>query len=132
MINSESELDFNVEKCKKELSRSLYKLILNSINYENLKPGIKINILKLSKNIGVKKTPVTEALNLLSDYGLLEKSVDKNEFYTISKYSEDIIQIYYARSILESNAAFLCARQYNCPNIEKLKQIIIELKNTMS
>lgn len=114
---------YDVEKCKKELSRSLYRLILNTINQEQLKPAIKIDILRLSQKIGLKETPVIDALNFLSDYGLLEKNADQNEFYTISKYSEDIIQTYYTRSILESNAAFLCARQLNCPNKERICEL---------
>lgn len=113
----------DVDNYKKELSRSLYRLILSTINQEQLKPDIKIDILKLSKKIGLKETPITDALNFLCDYGLLEKNADQNEFYAISKYSEDIIQTYYARSILESNAAFLCARQYNCPNKERIFEI---------
>ena len=115
--------NYDVNNCKQELSRSLYKLILNTINQDQLKPGIKIDILKLSQKIGLKETPITDALNFLSDYGLLKKNADQNEFYTISKYSEDIIQTYYARSILESNAAFLCARQYNCPNKERMWEL---------
>lgn len=114
---------YDVDSCKQQLSRSLYKLILNTINHEQLQPGIKIDILRLSQKIGLKETPITEALNFLSDYGLLEKNSDQNEFYAISKYSEDIIQTYYARSILESNAAFLCARQLNCPNKAKMHEL---------
>lgn len=123
MINSEIELSYNINKYKQQLSRRIYRMILNSINYEHLKPGIKIDILKLAKDIGVKKTPVTDALNLLSDYGFLEKSDYNDEYYTISTYSGEIIQVYYARSILESNAAFLCAKQLNLTN----KQNIIRL-----
>lgn len=120
MVNSEIELSYNISKYKQQLSRRIYKMILNSINYEYIKPGIKIDIMKLAKNIGVKKTPVTDALNLLSDYGFLEKSDYKDEYYTISEYSEEIIQVYYARSILESNAAFLCAKQLNFSNKENV------------
>lgn len=123
MINSDMELRYDINKYKRELSRRIYKMILNNINYDDIKPGIKIDILKLSRRIGVKETPVIEALNLLSDYGILEKSDCQDNYYTISKYSEDITKIYYARSVLESNAAFLCARQINCPNKDRMLEL---------
>ncbi|NMC57308.1 MAG: GntR family transcriptional regulator [Eubacteriaceae bacterium] len=120
MINSEN---FDIERYKMELSRRINRMILSSINYEDLKPGIKIDIIKLSRKIGVKETSVIEALNLLSDYGLIEKDECKDEYYNVSEYSEHITKIYYTRSMLESNAAFLCARQLNCPNKERIYEI---------
>lgn len=121
-MNSETEIN-NISRYKLELSRKINKMILSSINYEDFKPGTKIDIIKFTRKIGVKETSVIEALNLLSDYGLIEKSDCRDEYYYISKYSETITKIYYTRSMLESNAAFLCAKQLSCPNKEAIYEI---------
>ena len=57
---------------RKPLTEQLYDRIKEKIIYQELKCGEKINIDDLSKSYGVSITPVREAINRLSQEGLVE------------------------------------------------------------
>lgn len=62
----------NESLVRKPLTKQLYDRIKEKIIYQELKCGEKINIDELSKSYGVSITPVREAINRLSQEGLVE------------------------------------------------------------
>ena len=62
----------NESLVRKPLTEQLYDRIKEKIIYQELKCGEKINIDELSKSYGVSITPVREAINRLSQEGLVE------------------------------------------------------------
>jgi|GEM_PF-3108086 len=109
-----------------EISKHIFNTIFKAIISSEFISGNKINISDLSKIIGVKSKLIIDALNILCDYRIVEKKLDKNEFYQITGYYNDIMQAHTMHSMLESNAAFLCAMMNPCPNIERIKELADE------
>ncbi|SHI43469.1 DNA-binding transcriptional regulator, GntR family [Dethiosulfatibacter aminovorans DSM 17477] len=62
----------NESLVRKPLTEQLYDRIKEKIIFQELKCGEKINIDELSKSYGVSITPVREAINRLSQEGLVE------------------------------------------------------------
>lgn len=115
-----------------QLSDIVFNLIKQDITSSTLKPGEKLNISKISEELNVSRTPVREALIKLCDSGLVKKDQDKQGFYVSVLKTEDIEKIYFLRSAIESKAAFLCAAQKNCSNIDKMKLLADNISNPLS
>lgn len=96
-------------------------IILQEIIAVNLKPGEKLNISKISEDLDVSRTPVREALLILCEEGFVTKNSEHG--FSVSEINfAEISQIHFARTLLESKAAFLCASQKNCPNITEMRK----------
>ena len=115
-----------------QLSDIVFNLIKQDITSSTLKPGEKLNISKISEELNVSRTPVREALIKLCESGLVKKDPDRQGFYVSVLKTEDIEKIYFLRSAIESKAAFLCAAQKNCPNIDKMKLLADNISNPLS
>jgi DNA-binding GntR family transcriptional regulator len=107
----------------RQLGDIVFNLIEQDITSSTLKPGVKLNVSKISEELNVSRTPVREALLKLVELGLVKKLSDKQGFYVSELKSDEISKIYFIRSMIESKAAFLCAAQSNCPNIYNLKTL---------
>lgn len=104
-----------------QLSNIVYNLIVEDIAYCNVMPGEKLNISKISDDLNISRTPVREALIKLSQLGFIRIY---NKSYYVSEFTpNDIINIYYVRSMLESKAVFLCAQLKKFRYIDQLKQL---------
>lgn len=104
-----------------QLSNIVYNLIVEDIAYCNIMPGKKLNISKISEDLNISRTPVREALIKLSQLGFIQMH---NKGYYVSDFTpNDIINIYYVRSMLESKAVFLCAQSKKFLYIDQLKKL---------
>ena len=112
-----------------QLSDIVFHIIDQDIASSNFKPGEKLNISKISEELNVSRTPVREALIKLVQIGLVENNHDKQGFYVAELKTNDIINIYFIRSMIESKSAFLCASQASCPNIDKLRNLAQSIKD---
>ncbi len=100
----------------------VYDVILEEITALNLKPDEKLNISKISEDLDVSRTPVREALLMLCEEGFVKKNSEQG--FSVRKLDfAEISQIHFARTTLESKAAFLCAQQENCPNIILMRKL---------
>lgn len=104
-----------------QLSNIVYNLIVEDIAYCNIMPGKKINISQIAQDLNISRTPVREALMKLSQLGFVQMH---NKSYYVSEFTpNDIVNIYYVRSMLESKATFLCAQSKKFPYIDTLKKL---------
>ncbi len=85
----------------KNLVETAYNMILDRIVRFSLSPGVLISDYSLSKEIGISRTPIREALLKLVDDGLLEKRPHNFKVTDITK--EEIIDLYDARNALEKS-----------------------------
>ncbi|NMC57460.1 MAG: GntR family transcriptional regulator [Eubacteriaceae bacterium] len=115
-----------------QLSDIVFNLIKQDITSSILKPGEKLNISKISEELNISRTPVREALIKLYESGLVNKDPDKQGFYVSVLNTEDIRKIYFLRTAIESKAAFLCASQKTCPNIDTLKTLAENISKPFS
>jgi len=105
-----------------QLSNVVFNILMDEISDLNLQPGAKINILKISNDLGISRTPVREALIKLEKSGFIETFCDKDGYYVSNLEINDIKKIYFIRCMIESKAIFLCAKNNNFHQLNKLKE----------
>lgn len=104
-----------------QLSNIVYNLIVEDIAYCNIMPGKKLNISQIAQDLKISRTPVREALMKLNQLGFIQ--MDNKSYYVSDFTPNDIVSIYYVRSMLESKATFLCAQSKKFPYIDQLKKL---------
>ena len=72
-----------MNKKKNELTNAkVYQKVRNMIALHRFKPGFKLNVQKLSKELGVSRTPVWEAMRRLEQEGVVETIPNRGVFIT--------------------------------------------------
>lgn len=108
----------------------IYEYLKNEILYGKIKPGEKLNLSKISEDLGVSRSPVVMALNKLSDDGYLNKEHSK---YTISSISaNDLTDLLHARIAIEKKMAELAAQKIKPSDIKDLKKLISSFEEAES
>ena len=77
----------------------------------------------MPKNLGVSRTPLRAALNILEGEGLLER-LSNRALRVVEVTVEDYLEILYLRRLLDSLAAEQAAATIPAPDLLKLKQRI--------
>jgi len=95
---------------KEKLSNLAYQAIKEMICAHRFQPGARINVEKLSKELGVSRTPVWDAVTRLEQEGLLQNIPNRGVFMIELTY-EDTLHLYQVRQVLEGLAAGLAARR---------------------
>jgi DNA-binding GntR family transcriptional regulator len=106
-----------------QLSKIVYTILFDEITSLNIKPATKLNATQIASDLDISRTPVTDALRMLSEIGFVEVYPDKNGYYVSALNRHDIIKLYTVRAVVEGKAAFLCAQLSNCPHIEELEKL---------
>ncbi len=89
------------------LSAQVYGHVKSRILAHSFEPGAVLQELTLASEFGVSRTPVREALKLLTDEGLV---IRRGRFYQTRQFSAvDVRQIYEVREALETASVCLCA-----------------------
>lgn len=92
-----------------KLGDAVAELLFNEIVSLNLAPSTKLNINNISKELGISRTPVTEAINQLCSIGFVEIRPNTSGYYVSALTMQELINLYNARAAIESEAAYLCA-----------------------
>lgn len=131
---------------KKSAREIAINYFLDEIKYRNLKPGDKIlNERKLSEKLGISRIPLREAISTLSTLGILEArqgdgtyvSVNSNGILgnIIRKYGifnrSMIDEVFEARSLFESDAAMLAAKNRTAEDLKKLNEALTNHENAL-
>ena len=131
---------------KKSAREIAINYFLDEIKYRNLKPGDKIlNERKLSEKLGISRIPLREAISTLSTLGILEArqgdgtyvSVNSNGILgnIIRKYGifnrSMIDEVFEARSLFESDAAMLAAKNRTTEDLKKLNEALTNHENAL-
>ncbi|MFW5980819.1 MAG: GntR family transcriptional regulator [Halanaerobiaceae bacterium] len=104
-----------------DLQAKLYKNIKKMIYEKELKPGEKIKQEKLSKRLGVSRTPLIKILQRLSTEKLVEYK-PRRGFYVKKLTLEEMIEFFEIREVVEGVAAKKVARNASDSEIEKLSR----------
>lgn len=108
------------------LSDQVVNTIRGLILNKTLKPGEKINQVKIAEDLNISRGPVREALKLLQNEGLIKYEINKGTFVTtLSK--QDAYEIFTMRSLLESKGAQLARPNLQEKDYEQLQEIISEI-----
>jgi DNA-binding GntR family transcriptional regulator len=106
-----------------QLNKIVFSLLFDDITTLNIAPGTKLNVAQIAIDLNISRTPVTEAIKMLYNIGFVETLPNKSGFYVASIKHQEIAKLYTARDMIESTAAYLCAAQHPCPNIEELEKL---------
>ncbi len=109
------------------LRERIYQILKTYIIEGEFKEDAKITEAELSKQLGVSKTPVREAISRLVIEGLI--TLHPNKRMTITKISaKDVIEVYQLRKCLCGLSATLLASKITEEDIVKFREIIREME----
>jgi len=113
---------------RKTLKEQIVDSIKEAIAIGELKPGEKICETKLAEDLGISRTPLREAIQILESEGFLK--VIPRRGAVVSEYSKkDIKDIYEIKAALEGLAARLATKNMSDTAIDKLEEINDQLKS---
>jgi DNA-binding GntR family transcriptional regulator len=117
-----------VAKIKREnLNTKVYSALKQMITNYRFKPGERINVEQITKELGVSRTPIWEAIRRLEHEGLVFNSPNKGVFmYTLNP--EEAIDLIAVRETLETMAAKLAAERIDEKTLAKLDKAIEKQK----
>jgi len=104
------------------------ELFTNGTRY---KPGEKISVEELSRELGVSRTPLWGAINRLEAEGIVE-IVPRQGVYLINYDPDRVLEIYEAREALEGMAARLAAEKITERQIAALQANIDEQRDQLA
>ncbi|MDR0817688.1 MAG: GntR family transcriptional regulator [Clostridiales Family XIII bacterium] len=107
----------NTEALSEELTSRLRIEILS----EHLKPGAKLTEEELSKNFGVSRTPVRDAIRRLAGESLVELIPNRGA-YVIGFSRGDVSDLYDLRCNAETRAASWAVQRFYEEELEKLEE----------
>ncbi|WP_423798627.1 GntR family transcriptional regulator [Neobacillus sp. SAB-20_R2A] len=108
----------------RNLHEQTYQYLHRQIITNKLKPGTRINYEKLSKELGLSKTPLRDAFNRLFQEGLVEIKPRSGTFVSIPNI-KDAKEVYEVRKALERQSVALAIQ--NIPN--SVLQELLELNS---
>jgi DNA-binding GntR family transcriptional regulator len=111
-----------------DLSLRVYDALKGMILSGQLAPGQKITQMKLADEIGVSRTPLLKALQML-EHELLVESVPRRGMFVKSMKPEEIIDAFDCREGLEGIAARLAAKRITDIQLRKLEKLFAPFKD---
>lgn len=111
-----------------ELSAQAYIKVRSMIISKELIPGQKIVQDKLAENLGISRTPLRSALQMLEGEGLIE-SLPRKGVIVKAFSNEEIVEIYDCRMALEGTAVKLYTDKASQEQINKLRELFLPFQN---
>ena len=113
------------------LRENVVSAIRTKILNQELAPGTRIVEQSLSREFGISRGPIREALRQLEQEGLVEYT--RNAGCSVKAITlEDIYEIYLLRSHYEILAVRLCNGIFSPTEIEKMEKILADMKTLQS
>jgi len=110
------------------LSKKVYRILKEKIIKGNFASGEKILEVNISKQLGVSRTPVREALRGLAAEGFVK--MEPNQGMVVVDFSlEELKEVLETRMLLEGFAASVAAEKITPEEIAKLEGIIKKMNN---
>jgi DNA-binding GntR family transcriptional regulator len=108
------------------LRSQVYENLREELKTQNLKPGMFVTINQLSEKLGIKRTPLRDALLQLQAEGFVtflpQRGIQINEVSP-----EDLENIYEVLGALDSRALFSVFNQITPAHIDRMKCINLEM-----
>lgn len=110
---------------KGRLSAQVYEIIRDMIIAHRFRPGTRINVEQITKEVGVSRTPVWEAIHRLMQDGLLE-SIPNRGVFMATLTPQRALELYTVREALECLAGRLAVGNVTDRVIKKLEKMLGE------
>ncbi|MEO8611526.1 MAG: GntR family transcriptional regulator [Chloroflexota bacterium] len=111
-----------IEENKKTISAMVQERIRDAILNGTLPAGSRLDQNRLAGDLNVSLVPVREALKKLEGEGFVQIIPRRGAFVTESSL-EDMEDLYFARGVLESQAAYHAAKNLTDADLAKLDQM---------
>lgn len=102
-------------------SERAYQVIRKMLVEFRLRPEERINEVRLSRSLGVSRTPIREALNRLASEGFVSLTPNRG-FFVRSLSTEGLLDLYELRSIIECAAFRLMCERASDEQIDQLRR----------
>lgn len=113
---------------RSNLSTDAYAIVRDLfLHHDRYRPGDKISVEQLSRELGVSRTPLWGAINRLEAEGILNV-VPRQGVYLIGFDPQRLLDIYVAREALEGMVARMAAARITAKEIAALEQKVEEQK----
>lgn len=116
---------------KKSLSENVYEDLKARILYNHLKPGDMISEIELSEQYHVSRTPIRQAMQKLSDRGLVQIKDGVGTYVTFIT-QQDVIHAYEARNAVERIAAKTAMYRIAAHELDELERQFLLLRTQLS
>lgn len=112
----------SADKADKHDRQSIYETLHQDIASGSIEPGTTLKEVALSQRFGVSRTPVRDALQRLTDRGLLERTQRGLEVRGVDP--EVVVQVYDMRILLEEEAAGRAAERHTISEVLQLEALL--------
>lgn len=114
-------------RIKKEiLSSQVYRALKEMIANYRFSPGSRLNVEELSKELGVSRTPIWEAIRRLEQEGLVNKIPNRGVFMA-EMTLHMAFQLYQVREVLEGLAGKLAVENIDAKKLKKMEKCLEDL-----
>ncbi len=103
------------------LSGKVYAALKEMVAHYRFQPGARVNVEKLSKELGVSRTPVWEAVRRLESEGLL-KNIPYRGVFMVEMTLRRALELYQVREVLEGLAGRLAAKYVHKKALERMTE----------
>jgi DNA-binding GntR family transcriptional regulator len=110
---------------KQGMVKKIYLDLREMIANHRFQPGVRLNVEKLTRELGVSRTPVWEAVRRLEQEGLLENIPNRGVFM-IEMTLEKALDLFQVRLALDALAGSLAAQNMNESTLKKLAECLQE------
>jgi len=111
-------------KIKREvMSTKVYAALKDMIADYRFKPGARMNVEKVSRELGVSRTPVWEAVRRLEQEGLL-RNIPNRGVFMVEMTLETAYELFQVRGALERLAGRLAAEHIDQRAIERMAKLL--------
>jgi len=108
-----------------------YEHILREVHTGALKPGDRLVIEEITRQLNIGRTPVREAVRQLASEGIL--TLDPYRSPRVRRISpDDVRDIYQVRAILEPRAAVLALEHISPADVASLRQLCAKAEDAVS
>ena len=114
---------------RRSLADGVYETLLEAIVNGSLAAGGTLSAVTLARQLGVSRTPVTEALQRLMHDGLVEQ-VPNHQPRVVRPVAQDVRDIYAVRAELEAAAAQRAAQYIDDETLASLRRQVDHLNAT--
>lgn len=112
-----------IKVSRQRLSSQVYSILKEMITNYRFRPGMRLNIEELARQMGASHTPVWEAVHRLIQEGLL-KNIPHRGVFIPELTPETAIELYTVRAALEGLAARLAVGRTNSEAIRDISAIL--------
>jgi DNA-binding GntR family transcriptional regulator len=114
----------------RSMTEIAYEHVLQKVHTRSLKPGEKVVIEDISKELNMSRIPVREAVKQLGSEGILVLDTYRSpRVRSISR--EDMRQIYELRQILEPRAAILAMSHFGAEDHAALRELCAQTESAV-